>query len=97
MITVEVYQNKKKVNEWTNQETNIKQLTAFLWRKTILKDNNLRIKYQYNYSDKQTITFVEKYINYDETVTTTEYKFQNIPTNMGYLDIYKLSEVAKDE
>lgn len=92
MIKVEVYQNKKKVNEWNNHNQNIKQLTAFLWRKTILKANNLRIKYSYNYSDTQTITFVEKYENYDGTIETTEYKFLNVPTNMGYLDIYRMEE-----
>ena len=87
MIKVEVYQNKKKVNEWNNHDQNIKQLTEFLWRKTILKEKNLRIKYSYNYSDTQTITFIDKYENCDGTTETIEYKFLNVPTNMGYLDI----------
>lgn len=89
-IIVEVYQNKKLVNTWNDHEQNVKQLTAFLWRKAVLKSNNLRIKYGYNYSDTQTITFIEKYENYDNTITTTEYKFLNVPTNLGYLDIYKI-------
>ena len=92
MIKVEVYQNKKKVNEWNDHNQNTKQLTEFLWRKTILKEKNLRIKYSYNYSDTQTITFVENYENYDGTITTTEYRFLNVPTNMGYLDIYRMEE-----
>ena len=86
-IKVEVYQNKELVNTWEDHNQNVKQLTAFLWRKTILKSSNLRIKYSYNYNDTQTITFVEKYENYDGTITTTEYKFLNVPTNLGYLDI----------
>ena len=89
-IKVEIYQNKKLVNTWEDHEQNIKQLTAFLWRKAVLKSNNLRIKYSYNYSDTQTITFIEKYQNYDNTITTTEYKFLNVPTNLSYLDIYKI-------
>lgn len=89
-IILEVYQNKKLINVSTNHEENAKQLTSFLWRKAVLKSNNLRIKYQYNYSDTQTITFVEKYENYDGTTTTTEYKFLNVPTNLGYLDIYNI-------
>ena len=92
MIKVEVYQNKKKVNEWNDHNQNTKQLTEFLWRKTILKEKNLRIKYSYNCSDIQTITFVENYENYDGTITTTEYRFLNVPTNMGYLDIYRMEE-----
>ena len=90
-IIVKVYQNKEHVNTWEDETQNIKQLTAFLWRKAIQK-SNIRIKYSYNYSDTQTITFVEKYENYDGTITTTEYEFSNVPTNMGYLDIYKLGQ-----
>lgn len=96
-IFVEVYQQKgngKKelVNTWNDEKTNILQLTAFLYRKTILKSNNLRISYSYNYSDLQTISIVESYENYDGTITKTSYNFKNIPTNLAYLDIYKLNE-----
>lgn len=89
-IFVEVYQNKKLVNTWNEHDNNVKQLTCFLWRKTILKSSNLRIKYSYNYSDTQTISFIEKYENYDGSITTTEYKFYNVPTNLGYLDLYNI-------
>lgn len=89
-IKVEVYQNKELVNTWDDHNQNVKQLTAFLWRKAVLKSSNLRIKYSYNYSDTQTISFIEKYENYDKTITTTEYKFLNVPTNLGYLDIYNI-------
>lgn len=85
-IFVEVYQNKKLVNVWNNHDNNVKQLTNFLWHKTILKNSNIRIKYSYN----QTISFIVKYSNYDGSTTTTEYKFCNVPTNLGYLDLYKL-------
>ena len=94
-IVVGVYQNNlnnKKmelVNVWEDEITNLKQFTSFLYSKTILK-TNIKIKYQYNYSDKQIITFVDTYTNYDNTKTITEYKFFNVPTKMGYLDIMGL-------
>lgn len=89
-IRVEVYQNKELVNTWEDHEQNVKQLTAFLWRKAVMKSSKLRIKHSYNYTDIQTITFIEKYENYDGTITTTEFKFLNVPTNLGYLDIYNI-------
>ena len=83
--------NKKMelVNVWEDEITNLKQFTSFLYSKTILK-TNIKIKYQYNYSDKQIITFVDTYTNFDNTKTITEYKFFNVPTKMGYLDIMSL-------
>lgn len=96
-MKVKVYQkreNKKKelVNTWEDEKMNILQLTAFLYRKTILKDSRLRIKYGYNYSDSQTIEIIESYENYDKSITKTFYVFENVPTNLGYLDIYKLEK-----
>jgi len=88
-LVVGVYQNKELVNVWENEKTNLLQLTAFLWRKQILK-SNIRISYSYNYSDTQTLKVIESYTNYDNSITRTEFIFYNIPTNMGYLDIYKL-------
>lgn len=101
-IIVEVYQQKGKekkelVNTWNDEKTNILQLTAFLYRKTVLKSNNIKIKYSYNYSDLQEIKIVESYINYDSTIAKTEYIFKNIPTNLAYLDIYKLEKRLHDE
>lgn len=96
-LIVKVYQtkgnNKKElVNTWEDEKTNLLQLTAFLYRKTILKSNNLKIKYSYNYSDLQKIEFMESYTNYDNSKTKTYFVFENIPTNLGYLDIYKLEK-----
>lgn len=99
-IVVGVEQNKddeynttKKMilkNIWTDEKTNILQLTSFLYQKTILKAYNIRIKYNYNYSDTQKIEIVQTYHNYDNTITKTKYTFYNIPTNLGCLDIYNL-------
>ena len=94
-IMVNVYQqkeNKKKelVNVLEDEKQNILQLAGFLYQKAILKSNNIKIKYSYNYNDVQNITFINSYENYDGTISKTYYEFLNIPTKLGYLDIYKL-------
>lgn len=101
-IVVKVYQKKgsgKKelVNTWNDEKVNMLQLTAFLYRKAILKSSNLKVNYSYNYSDLQTITFIESYVNYDESITKTFYQFENIPTNLGFLDIYKIEKSLESE
>lgn len=92
------HENEKKeiVNIWEDEKTNILQLTSFLYRKTILKGYNLRFDYSYNYIDKQTLSITESYQNYDNTITKTRYTFYNIPTNLGFLDIYKLSDIINE-
>lgn len=101
-IIVNVYQikgngKKELVNVWNDEKTNLLQLTAFLYRKTILKNSNLKVKYRYNYSDLQTITFIDNYENYDGSITKTFYEFINIPTNLGYFDIYKIEKSLESE
>lgn len=101
-MIVNVYQTKENgkkelVNKWNDVKTNLLQLTAFLYRKTILKSNKLKIKYSYKYSDLQTITFIDSYENYDRTITKTFYEFINVPTNMAYLDIYKIEKMLSEE
>lgn len=96
-IVVEVRQDKKLVNIWEDEKGNIAQLMGFLYTKTILKSSNYSIRYSYNYSDKQTIKVINKYENYDGSITKTEYIFYNIPTNLGYLDIFKLNKVLNNE
>lgn len=101
-IIVNIYQTKgngKKelVNKWNDEKTNLLQLAAFLYRKAILKSNNLKVKYNYNYRDLQTITFIDSYENYDDSITKTYYKFINIPTNMAYLDIYEIEKSLESD
>ena len=96
-MIVEVYQDrgtgkKEHVNTWEDQKNIVLQLTAFLYRRTILKTRNLKIKYSYDYSDNQTITITESFENYDGSITKTYFVFENIPTNLGYLDIYKIEK-----
>lgn len=89
-IVVEVIQDKKRVNAWYDEKNNVLQLLGFLYSITILKDKSYTIRYSYNYSDKQTIKVINKYTNYDGSITKTEYIFYNIPTSMGYLDTFEL-------
>ena len=101
-IIVNVYQTngngkKELVNKWNDEKTNLLQLTAFLHRKAILKSNNLKVKYSYNYGDLQTITFIDSYENYDGSITKTFYEFINISTKMAYLDIYKIEKSLESE
>lgn len=96
-IVVEVVQNGKVSNYWLDEKANIMQLLGFLYSKTVIKAN-VKMKYSYNYSDLQTITFSQSYENYDSSKTITSYKFYNLPTNLGYLDIYKIGkEVFENE
>lgn len=95
-IFVNVYQtkdnNKKELtNVWEDEKTNVKQLLAFLYRKTIQKSRNIKIRYKYDYDDYQTITIIESYENYDGSITKTYFEFHNIPTTLGFLDIYKIN------
>lgn len=101
-MIVKVYQDretgkKKLTNTWENQTAILLQLTAFLYRKTVQKSRNLKITYKYNYSDCQTIIIKESYENYDHSITNTWFEFENIPTSMGYLDIYKIEKNLKKE
>lgn len=100
-MIVKVYQDretgkKELTNTWEDQKNIILQLTAFLYRKTIQKSSNLKITYKYNYSDYQTIVIKESYENYDHTTTNTWFEFENIPTKMGYLDIYEIEKNLKE-
>lgn len=85
-------------NIWEDEKNNILQLLGFLYQKTILKSRNLRINYNYNYSDLQKIIITNIYYNYDNSITKTKYTFYNIPTNMSYLDTFKITnEVLNNE
>lgn len=101
VVGVEQDRNESKkmelVNIWKDEQTNILQLTAFLYQKAILKSNNIKIKYSYNYKDLQNISIIQSYTNYDGTITKTKYTFYNLPTNLAFLDIYKIESRLKNE
>lgn len=84
-------------NIWEDETSNVIHLLGFLYQKTIQKSDNIKIKYNYSYDDKQTIKIIYSYINYDNTITKTIYTFYNIPTNLSYLDTFKIEKVVKNE
>ena len=101
-MIVKVYQDRgtgkrKQVNTWKDQTNILLQLTAFLYRKTIQKSQKIKIFYKYDYTDLQTIIIKESFTNYDDTITNTWFEFENIPTNCGYLDIYKIEKNLEKE
>ena len=46
--------------------------------------------------DANTTVTGRYFANYDGTITTTEYKFLNVPTNLGCLDIYRMEENSNE-
>lgn len=95
-IVVEVKQDKMTTNYLLEEKSNIISLLEILYRKTILKAN-IKIKYNYNYTDMQTITISQKYTGFDGTITTFDYIYYNIPTSMGYLDTTELRKKLESE
>lgn len=95
-IVVEVKQNKTTTNYLLNETSNIISFLEILYRKTILKAN-IKIKYNYNYTDIQTITVTQKYVAFDGTETNFSYIYYNIPTSMGYLDTTILIKKLESE
>ncbi len=55
------------------------RLTEILFEIAVSKSKQYRIKYEYNYSDKQTIRFIHKISGYI-------HEFTNVPTKLGYFD-----------
>lgn len=96
IVGVEQGQTKLElVNIWENERQNVLQLLGLLYQKAILKSYNIKTRYSYNYSDIQTISFIQTYQNYDNTTTKTKYTFYNIPTSLGYIDIWKLAKIIE--
>lgn len=59
------------------------ELLELLWLKYINKIKGYKLKYAYNYSDKQTMQFITK---------NCIFEFSNIPTGLGILQIERLEK-----
>lgn len=86
-MKLEVLKGKEKVNEFNNGVE--KMLLSELYNITILKQK-IKIKHQYNYSDTQTIDFIHTFEKNDGTIEKYIYRYSNIPTIWGSLDISKI-------
>lgn len=78
-----IYNDKKEIINKSEDATKvITNLCSDLFNKYIFKSKDFKqVQYQYNYSDKQTITFIYK--------NNFRIVYKNIPTKMGLLDNYK--------
>ena len=65
-----------------------RELLSYLQLVYACKRKNYRVKYNYNYSNNQTITFIDKLNNY-------KHEFINVPVKAGTLDIDKLENELK--
>ena len=65
-----------------------RELLSYLWLVYVCKSKNYRVKYNYNHSNNQTITFIDKLNNY-------KHEFINVPVKAGTLDIDKLENELK--
>lgn len=90
-LKLEILNERNKIiNVFTDQKTITAKLLELLWSKFINKAKYItRIHYNYNYSDKQSITFY----------TDNKYKFvfKGIPTSWGSIQDFKIIELLKEE
>lgn len=78
---MEIKDNKKVIFKSDKKEDVINNLMFYTFE-LARKNKTYRLKYNYNYSDLQTITIIEKY----DELNKREIVFYNIPTKLGFLD-----------
>lgn len=83
-LKLELFDNNNNLlkTEYDEKKVLIELLT-FLYNHTITKDNNYIIKHSYDYSDQQTITFIDKHNKYVHI-------FRNLKTMQGYLNKFEI-------
>lgn len=86
-LYLEIYVDKKLKNTFDDEDLCMNTLTEFLWRTSVLKQKHVKVKYKYNYNDLQKVSFIESYIDNNDNITKIEYRFYNVPTKCGYLNI----------
>lgn len=73
----------------TNSTIAQTELLQFFWMITINKSKNYRIKYNYNYSNLQTIEIIDKQTQYI-------HRFENVPVNMGIINSNELLKETRE-
>lgn len=79
-----IYNDKREIIDESKDATKvISNLCSDLFNKYILKLKDFKqVRYQYNYSNIQTITFIYK--------SNFRIVYKDIPTKTGFLDNYRL-------
>lgn len=86
MITINP--NNEVTCTYTNEKYIIAKLLGLLFNKTVAESRHIkRIQYNYNYSDRQTITFIFDN-NYKQ-------KFTDVPTSGSLLNDYEIEQLMK--
>lgn len=93
---VDVYQEKKLVNTWNNQQDIIMQLLSYLFRNKKSVYNNFKIKIKDN-GDDAIITIDTWFINCNSEKSITTLKFYNIPMKYGWIDTFSINKLLEDE
>lgn len=83
-----VYDNQNYIVRHAGYDIAQRELLSYLWLVYVCKSKNYKVKYNYNYSNKQTITFIGKSNNF-------KHEFSNVPVKAGTLDIDKLENELK--
>lgn len=83
-MILEIYNNKKELVNTINDTEWVKNnFLSLIFNKYIAKSKDIKqVQYNYNYSDKQIITFI-----HDNGFRST---FKDIPTSWGLLDVYEI-------
>jgi hypothetical protein len=83
-----VYDNNNYIVRHAGFDIAQRELLSYLWLVYVFKTKNYKVKYNYNYSNKQTITFIDKSNNF-------KHEFSDVPVKMGILDIDELKNEIK--
>lgn len=83
-----VYDNNNNIVRHAGFDIAQRELLSYLWLVYVFRTKNYKVKYNYNFSNKQTITFIDKANNY-------KHEFSDVPVKMGILDIDELKNELK--
>lgn len=87
-MKLEIWKDGNKENEII--EGAKQRFLEALYGQTIQKRKDVKVKYKYNYTDKQTIDFIYTWEDYNGTKRKVIYRFVDVPTQQGFLDTSRI-------
>lgn len=87
-MKLEIWRDGKKENEII--EGAKQRFLEALFGQAIQKRKDVKVKYQYNYTDFQTIDFIYTWKDYKEETRKVIYRFVDVPTQQGFLDTNRI-------